>query len=162
LLKAGASLGVTPIGLGARDTLRLEARLMLYGNDIDETTNPYEAGLGWVVKLDKGDFAGREALAVVKRDKPARKLVGLEMIGRGIARTGHPVVDASGAAVGKVTSGAPGLTVGKNIALAYVPAALAKRGTHVSVEIRGKAVEAVVVKTPFYRRPPTAEAAADA
>ncbi len=152
LLAAGERVGVAPIGLGARDTLRLEARLMLYGNDIDETTNPFEAGLGWTVKLDKGPFLGREALVRVKADRPARRLVGFEMRGRGIARTGYPILDRDGVEVGKVTSGAPGLTVGKNIGLGYVPRGLAKAGRPLGIGIRKKVVEAEVVKTPFYRR----------
>jgi aminomethyltransferase len=152
LLSAGETHGTAPIGLGARDTLRLEACLMLYGNDIDETTNPYEAGLGWTVKLKAGDFLGRDALAKIKADKPARKLVGFEVLGRGIARSGYRIMDAEGEPVGNVTSGAPGLTVGKNIGLGYVPRALAKAGTHLGIEIRGKVIEAAVVPTPFYKR----------
>ena len=96
-----------PAGLGARDTLRLEARLSLYGNDIDETTNPLEAGLGWVVKLDKGEFIGREALVRIKADGVERKLVGFEMAGRGIARHGYPILDMEGVRVGVCTSGSP-------------------------------------------------------
>lgn len=148
LLEAGAA----PAGLGARDTLRLEAKLCLYGNDIDETTNPLEAGLGWVVKLDH-DFLGRAALEAIKAEGLKRKLVGLEMTGRGIARHGYPVVDANGKNVGVVTSGSPGPTVGKNVGLAYVPIALSEIGTPIGVEIRGKVIEAVVVETPFYKRP---------
>ncbi len=146
--------GAKPIGLGARDTLRLEAKLCLYGNDIDETTHPYEAGLGWVVKLDT-DFVGRDALAKIKEAPLERKLVGFEMVGRGIARAGCDVVDADGTVIGRVTSGSPSPTLGKNIGLAYVPRALAKSGTPLVVDIRGKRVEAVVVKTPFYKRPRT-------
>jgi aminomethyltransferase len=152
LLETGKPLGLLPIGLGARDTLRLEARLMLYGNDIDETTTPYDAGIGYTVALDKPDFIGKAALAAEKAQGPKRKLAGLEMIGRGIARHGYPVLDPAGQRVGEVTSGGPGLSVGKNIALAYVPSALAKLGTALAVEIRGKAIEAVVVRTPFYKR----------
>jgi len=153
LLEAGAPYDVQPIGLGARDTLRLEAALRLYGNDIDETTDPWEAGLGWVVKLDGRDFVGRAALVERKREGSARKLVGLEMIGRGIARHGYQVVadEASGNPIGQVTSGSPSPTLGKNIALAYVPNSHAALGTSVFVSIRGKAVEARVVKLPFYR-----------
>jgi aminomethyltransferase len=147
LLESGAS----PAGLGARDTLRLEACLSLYGNDIDETTNPYEAGLGWVVKLDH-DFLGRAALERIHAEGPKRRLVGLEMTGRGIARHGYPLLDASGARIGEVTSGSPGPTVGKNVALGYVPVGLDAPGTALGVEIRGKVVDAVVVKTPFYKR----------
>ena len=152
LLDAGRAHGIEPIGLGARDTLRLEARLMLYGNDIDETTNPYEANLGWVVKLDKGDFLGRDALVRIKREGTARRLVGFEMVGRGIARHGHAIVEAQGSRIGVVTSGAPGLTVGKNIGLGYVPRAVSEEGTRLGIEIRDKIVDAVIVKTPFYRR----------
>src|SRR5687767_490180 len=152
LLAAGAGMGITPIGLGARDTLRLEARLSLYGNEIDETTHPLEAGLAWVVKMDKGDFVGRAALAEIKAAGLVRKLVGFEMTGRGIARHGYPLTDPSGQHVGTVTSGSPGPTVGKNIGLGYVPVSLSEIGTKLGVEIRGKVVEAVVVKTPFYKR----------
>ena len=152
LLGAGKALGIAPIGLGARDTLRLEARLMLYGNDIDETTNPIEAGIGWTVKLDKGDFIGRGALERVKQHGLPRKLVGFEMTGRGIARHGYPIVDRSGKQVGHVTSGAPSLSLGKNIGLGYVPIALSETGTPLGIEIRAKVIEAVVVPTPFYKR----------
>ncbi|MDH5672371.1 MAG: glycine cleavage system aminomethyltransferase GcvT [Myxococcales bacterium] len=154
LLQAGEAEGIAPVGLGARDTLRLEARLMLYGNDIDETTNPYEAGLGWCVKLDKGDFLGRDALVAIKKARPERKLVGFEMRGRGIARRGYAIVDpvAPDSAIGSVTSGAPALSLGKNIGLGYVPRALSKRGTPLGIEIRGKVIDAMVVPTPFYKR----------
>ena len=152
LLELGKGLGVKPIGLGARDTLRLEARLSLYGHDIDETTNPIEAGLGWVVKMDKGDFVGRAALEKIKSQPLARKLVGFETTGRGIARQGYPLLDAAGKAVGICTSGSPGPTVGKNIALGYLPSAMAEVGTKFLVDCRGKPIEAVVVKTPFYKR----------
>jgi aminomethyltransferase len=151
LLEAGASHGLEPAGLGARDTLRLEARLMLYGNDIDERTHPFEAGLGWVVKLEAGDFVGRDALRRIKAQGFERKLVGFEMTERGIARHGYPIV-VDGAHVGEVTSGSPGPTVGRNIGLGYVPKALAKVGTALGIEIRGKVVGAVVVPTPFYKR----------
>jgi aminomethyltransferase len=155
LLHAGAAFGVQPIGLGARDTLRLEAALRLYGNDIDETTDPWEAGLGWTVKLDGRTFVGSSALAERKRRGNARKLVGLDMIGRGIARHGYEVVAdaASGQLIGHVTSGSPAPTLGKNIALAYVPTARANVGEAVFVNIRGKPVEARIVALPFYRRP---------
>lgn len=154
LLAAGAPFGIQPIGLGARDTLRLEAALRLYGNDIDETTDPLEAGLGWVVKPEGRSFVGRAALVQRKERGLTRKLVGLEMTGRGIARHGYEVVAdaASGAAIGQVTSGSPSPTLGKNIALAYVPSALSALGSTVFVNIRGKAVEARVVALPFYRR----------
>ncbi|MFW2387807.1 MAG: glycine cleavage T C-terminal barrel domain-containing protein, partial [Polyangiales bacterium] len=143
--------GLEPVGLGARDTLRLEAKLALYGNDISEDTHPFEAGLGWVVKLDRNDFIGRDALRALKAAGLERKLVGFEMTGRGIARHGYPIL-ADGKPVGEVTSGSPGPTVGRNIGLGYVPLALAKVGTSLGIEIRGKVVDAVVVSTPFYKR----------
>jgi aminomethyltransferase len=153
LMKAGESHGLQPVGLGARDTLRLEAKLALYGNDIDETTHPYEAGLGWVVKLDGADFLGKAALAKIKKDGFDRKLVGFEMTGRGIGRHGYPILDPeSGEKVGEVTSGSPAPTLGKNIGLGYVPKRLRKVGTPLQIEIRGKRIDARVVKTPFYKR----------
>lgn len=151
VLRAGEPHGIRPVGLGARDTLRLEAKLALYGNDIDETTNPYEAGLGWVVKLESNDFVGRAALARIKEAGVDRRLVGFEMTGRGIARHGYPII-ADGEAVGTVTSGSPGPTVGRNIGLGYVPKGLSRVGTALGIEIRGKVVDAVVVRTPFYKR----------
>jgi aminomethyltransferase len=152
LLSAGEDFGLKPTGLGARDTLRLEARLSLYGNDIDETTNPYEAGLGWVVKLKKGEFLGREALARIKAEGLTRKLVGFEMVGRGTGRHGYPIVDEQGQPIGQVTSGSLGPTLGKNIGLGYVPTDRTEIGTKLGIEIRNKVVEAVVVETPFYKR----------
>ncbi len=142
---------VSPAGLGCRDTLRLEARLSLYGNELDEDTTPYEAGLGWVVKLDGPDFVGKAALEKQKAEGVKKKLVGIEMRGKGIARHGYPVL-IDGEVVGVITSGSPGPTVGKNIALAYVPKANAKRGTQLAVEIRGKHVDAEIVRTPVYKR----------
>ncbi|MCK9461945.1 MAG: glycine cleavage system aminomethyltransferase GcvT [Proteobacteria bacterium] len=157
VMEAGAPLGLTPIGLGARDTLRLEGKLMLYGNDIDLTTTPLEAQLGWTVKWDVGDFNGRAALVAQKEQGIKRRLLGLEMIGKGIARHGYPVV-AAGAGpeaqpIGQVTSGAPSPTLGKNIGLAYLPNPGYKVGDRVGVVIRGKVIEAAIVKTPFYKRP---------
>ncbi|MEM1030702.1 MAG: glycine cleavage system aminomethyltransferase GcvT [Myxococcota bacterium] len=153
LLDAGRADGLAPCGLAARDTLRLEARLSLYGNDIDETTNPYEAGLGWTVKLKKpSPFVGREALRAIKAAGVTRKLVGFEMTGRGIARQGYPILDAAGSQVGVCTSGSPGPTVEKNIGLGYVPVSEAAIGTALTIDCRGRAVSAVVVPTPFYRR----------
>jgi aminomethyltransferase len=153
LIELGTPLGLKPAGLGARDTLRLEARLSLYGNDIDETTNPIEAGLGWVVKLDKASpFIGKDALGAIKAAPLPRKLVGFEVTGRGIARHGYPLRDMDGKEVGVCTSGAPGPTVGKNIGLGYLPAEMTAVGTKLLVDCRGKNVEAVVVKTPFYKR----------
>jgi aminomethyltransferase len=152
LLELGKPLGVKPAGLGARDTLRLEARLSLYGNDIDETTNPIEAGLSWIVKLDKGDFVGKRAIERVKSSPLPRKLVGFEVTGRGIARHGYPLRDVDGKEVGVCTSGSPGPTVGKNIGLGYLPTPMCAIGAKFLVDCRGKNVEAVVVRTPFYRR----------
>ena len=152
LSASGHALGLKPIGLGARDTLRLEAKLALYGNEIDETTSPLEAGLGWVVKLAKPEFLGRDALLSQKQQPLSRKLVGFEMVGRGIARHGHRILDTAGTAVGHVTSGAPGLSVGKNIGLGYVPVSLSELGTRLDIEIRNKPVEARVCATPFYKR----------
>lgn len=152
LIELGGPLGLKPCGLGARDTLRLEARLSLYGNDIDETTNPIEAGLGWVVKMDKGDFVGRDAIEKIKASPLPRKIVGFEMTGRGIARHGYPLRDASGKEIGVCTSGSPGPTVGKSIGLGYLPTELSAVGTTFFVDCRGKNIEAVVVKTPFYKR----------
>jgi len=151
LFEVGTRHGLEPVGLGARDTLRLEARLMLYGNDIDEGTHPFEAGLGWVVKLDAADFIGRDALRRIKAEGFDRRLVGFEMTERGIARHGYPIV-VDGNPVGEVTSGSPGPTVGRNIGLGYVPKVLSKVGTALGIEIRGKVVGAVVVTTPFYKR----------
>ncbi len=151
LVELGKPLGLKAAGLGARDTLRLEARLSLYGNDIDETTNPIEAGLGWVVKMDKGDFVGREAIEAVKASPLPRKLVGFEVTGKGIARHGYKLKDLDGQEVGLCTSGSPGPTVGKNIGLGYLPAAMTAIGTKFFVDCRGKNIEAVVVKTPFYK-----------
>ena len=149
LLHTGAADGVAPIGLGARDTLRLEMRYALYGNDIDRTTNPLEAGLGWVVKPAKGDFIGRDAIERVRAAGPRRRLVGLEMADRSIARHGYGVVK-DGRPIGVVTSGSYGPSVDRSIALAYVESAHAAVGTDIAVEIRGTARPARVVRTPFY------------
>jgi aminomethyltransferase len=144
--------GVTPCGLGARDTLRLEAAMHLYGNDMDAATTPLEASLGWLVHLEMpADFIGRAALEHQSADGVTRRLVGLRLEGRAIARHGYPVLQ-NGAVVGEVTSGTWSPTLGQAIALAYVPTAAAKLGTPLAVEIRGKAEPAVVVKRPFYRR----------
>jgi aminomethyltransferase len=156
LLTAGQGLGVEAIGLGARDTLRLEARLSLYGNEIDESTNPLEAGLGWTVKLDKpGGFLGRDAIAKVKAEGPTRSIVGFEMTGRGIARHGYPLLSPSGETVGVCTSGGPSPTLGKSIGLGYLPRAMTAIDTPFLVDCRGKSIEAKVVKTPFYKRKPS-------
>ena len=153
LIEAGKPQGLLPVGLGARDTLRLEAGLRLYGNDIDETTDPWEAGLGWTVKLEGREFLGKRALVERKQRGLTRKLVGFEMVERGIARHGYPVVDERGAKIGDVTSGSPCPSLGKNLGLAYVPIAQSSEGTPLLVEIRGKAVEAKVVPLPFYKQP---------
>ncbi|MDM9384475.1 glycine cleavage system aminomethyltransferase GcvT [Chlorogloeopsis sp. ULAP01] len=143
--------GVIPCGLGARDTLRLEAAMALYGQDIDDTTTPLEAGLGWLVHLDtKGDFIGRPILERQKTAGVQRRLVGIQMQGRNIARHGYQVLSA-GTVVGEVTSGTLSPTLGYPIALAYVPTQLATVGQQLEVEIRGKTYPAVVVKKPFYR-----------
>jgi aminomethyltransferase len=153
LVDAGKPHGLVPVGLGARDTLRLEAGMPLYGNDLDRTTNPFEAGLGRVVKLDKADaFVGRAALEKVSRDGPARKLVGLTMEGRGIARHGHPVFNGE-RATGTVTSGTHSPSLGRPIAMAYVAPPDAESGTILDVEIREQRVPARVVDLPFYKRP---------
>jgi aminomethyltransferase len=149
LLAEGRADGMLPIGLGARDTLRLESRFSLYGNEIDETTDPIEAGLAWTCKLDK-EFTGRDAIAKVKAEGPKRRIAGLVVEG-GVARHGHPVT-SGGREVGRVTSGTFGPTVEKNIALAYVPTELSKVGTALAVRIRERDVPATVVKTPFYKR----------
>jgi aminomethyltransferase len=143
-----------PIGLGARDTLRLEAGMPLYGNELDRSTNPFEAGQGRIVKLDKtADFVGRASLERVARDGPARRLVGLVMQGRGIARHGYPV-HSGNRRTGTVTSGTHSPTLGKAIAMAYVAPSDAEPGTIVDVEIREQRVAADVVPLPFYRRNP--------
>jgi aminomethyltransferase len=149
LLDAGRRADVAPIGLGARDTLRLEMRYALYGNDIDETTNPLEAGLGWVVKPAKGDFVGKDAIERVRKDGAKRRLVGLEMADRSVARHGYPVL-REGRQAGIVTSGTFGPSVEKSIAMAYVETPLAPVGTELEVEIRGQGRPARVVKTPFH------------
>jgi aminomethyltransferase len=149
LLASGAQDGAAPIGLGARDTLRLEMRYTLYGNDIDRTTNPLEAGLGWAVKGAKGSFVGRDAIERVRAQGPRRRLVGIEMADRSIARHGYPVVK-DGQPIGVVTSGSYGPSVDRSIALAYVESAHAPVGTELGVEIRGRARPARVVRTPFY------------
>jgi aminomethyltransferase len=153
MLAAGRAEGLVPVGLGARDTLRLEAGMPLYGNELDRATNPFEASLGRVVKLGKtGDFTGRAALEKVARDGAGRRLVGLALRERGIARHGYPVLVAGGHA-GVVTSGTMSPTLGTAVAMAYVPPAHAEPGTMLAVEIRGAPVAAEVVSLPFYKRP---------
>lgn len=153
LLAAGADDGLAPIGLGARDTLRLEARMPLYGNELADDISPLEAGLGWAVKLDKGDFIGRDRIAAVKAASPPRRTVGFKLDGRsGSARSGYEV-QVDGRPVGRVTSGAFSPTLGENIGLALVERDVAGVGKPLHIVIRGKAVPATQVKVPFYRRP---------
>lgn len=147
---AGADFGIKPIGLAARDTLRLEMGYCLYGNDIDDTTSPIEAGLGWITKFTK-DFVNHEALAKEKAEKPTRKLVAFELDERGIPRQGYPIVDASGAAIGNVTSGTMSPCLQKGIGMGYVPTELATLGTKIYIQVRKNAIPATVVKLPFYK-----------
>lgn len=151
ILEAGRAAGILPCGLGARDTLRLEARMALYGNDIDHSTTPFEADLGWIVKLDKGDFFGRDVLLREKAEGVRRKLVGFEMVDRGIARHGYLMIE-NGEEVGIVTSGTHSPTLKKAIGLAYVPPHRSAIGSELNILIRGKETGARVVETPFYKR----------
>ena len=153
IMEAGKEFGVVPCGLGARNTLRLEAKLPLYGHEISDTINVWEAGLDRFCKMDKPDFIGRAALEKAKTEGIKRALVGLEMIDRGIARDGYPILDDAGGKMGYVTSGSPAPFLKKNIALAYVPPQFAALGTELKVEIRGQGVKAMVVPTPFYKKP---------
>jgi len=152
LLKEGAPHGLKPVGLGARDTLRLEARLSLYGHEINDTTNPLEAGLSWVVKLDKGNFIGKEAIQKVKTNGLKRKIVGFKMIDKGIAREGFPILSLDNERVGVVTSATFSPTLNQAIGLGYVPTDLSEIETKLNVDIRGKLKLAEVVATPFYKR----------
>lgn len=153
LVDAASKVGGGPVGLGARDTLRLEARLPLYGNDLDDETTPLEAGLHWVVKFDAGNFLGRDALLRQKASGISRSLIGFEMRSRGIARHGYPILSAVNAPhIGQVTSGTVGPTVGKNIGMGYVPSAMSQPGTRLFIDCRGKVSEAEVVNGPFYHR----------
>jgi aminomethyltransferase len=151
LLDAGKPEQLQPAGLGARDSLRLEMAYRLYGSDMDDTTTPLEAGLAWVVKLDKGEFVGREALLRQREQGLARKLVGFTLTDPGIPRHGYGVLQ-DGRKVGDVTSGTKSPSLGTSVGLAYVPTALAAEGSTFAVEIRGRAAAARVVKTPFYLR----------
>jgi aminomethyltransferase len=153
ILEAGKEFGVVPCGLGSRNTLRLEGKLPLYGHEISDTINVWEAGLDRFIKMEKADFIGRATLEKAKAAGLKRTLVGLEMVERGIARDGYKVLDGSGKEIGYVTSGSPAPFLKKNIALAYVPPAFAEIGTKLKVEIRGQGVGAQVVPTPFYKRP---------
>ncbi len=154
LLEAGAEFGIRPCGLGARNTLRLEAGMSLYGHEISEEINALEAGLDRFLKLDKDDFIGRDALLAVQASGgPKRKIIGLEMVERGIARDGYTVHDLDGNQIGVVTSGSPAPFLKTNIAMALVPAAVAASGSDVIVQCRANSVRAKQVPIPFYKRP---------
>jgi aminomethyltransferase len=154
VLEAGREFGILPCGLGARNTLRLESAMSLYDHEISAKINVFEAHLDRFLKLEKGPFIGSDALKKIEAEGgPKRKLVGLEIVERGIARDGYPVLDAAGKRIGEVTSGSPAPFLKKNIALAYVPRELAVVDGEVAVEVRGNAVKARIVATPFYRRP---------
>lgn len=153
VFEAGAEFGIVPAGLGARNTLRLESAMALYGHEISDEINVFEAGLNRYCKLEKdADFIGKSTLQALSASAPAKKLVGLEMVDRGIARDGYPVRSLTGEPLGVVTSGSPSPTLKKNIALAFVPPAEAELGNEVAVEIRGNLVKAKVIPTPFYKR----------
>ena len=156
VFEAGNEFGIVPCGLGARNTLRLESKMALYGHEISESINVWEADLGRYAKLDKGDFVGRDALVraqeAAKEKGLSRILVGLEMVERGIGRDGYKIFDEQGAEIGYVTSGSPAPFLKKNIALAYVPPRFSDIGTPVWIEIRGNKIKAQVVPTPFYKR----------
>jgi aminomethyltransferase len=152
LLEAGQHENLIPCGLGARNTLRLEAAMCLYGHEIDLDTTPLEAGLGWICRLEKGRFLGSDILAVQKRTGVSRKLVGFEMLDKRIGRDGYPV-SIAGREAGRVTSGCPSPTLKKNIGMAYVPAESNGLGTPIEISIRGQAVPARIVALPFYKRP---------
>jgi aminomethyltransferase len=151
LLAAGKDHGLLPAGLGARDTLRLEAGYCLYGHELDEQTNPLEANLGWTVKLNKSEFIGRDALLKVKEEGPKRKLIGVEMIERGVCRGGYAIYE-NDQQIGTLTSGAPGPALNKNIGMGYVEASHAITGKTVHIDIRGKRTAAQIVALPFYKR----------
>jgi aminomethyltransferase len=158
-MNAGREFGILPCGLGARNTLRLESRMSLYGHEISSDINVWEAGLDRFCKMEKGDFIGRAALERARAAGLSRTLVGFEMIDRGIARDGYRCFNESGELIGTVTSGSPSPTLQKNIALAYVPPAMAVLGTAIYVEIRGQKYKAGVVATPFYKRAKKSDAA---
>ena len=151
ILVAGEEFGIKPCGLGARNTLRLEAKMALYGHEIHASINPFEADLGWIVKMDKADFVGKRSLASSQAKGVSRKLVGFEMRGRGIGRDGYEVL-LDGRPAGWVTSGSPSPTLNKNIGLCYLPAAEAQPGRKIQVVVRNQPVEAETVDTPFYKR----------
>ena len=150
VLEAGSAFGIQPIGLAARDTLRLEMGYCLYGNDIDDTTSPFEAGLGWITKFTK-DFVNSEALADEKQRTPERKLVGFELDEKGIPRQGYDIVDSNGQKIGQVTSGTMSPSLSQGIGLGYVPQVFSTPGSKIHIQIRKKRVPATVVKPPFYK-----------
>ncbi len=150
VFKAGESFGIKPIGLAARDTLRLEMGYCLYGNDIDDTTSPIEAGLSWITKFTK-DFVNAEALANQKAHKPERKLVAFELDERGIPRQGYDIVDSSGITIGNVTSGTMSPSLAKGIGMGYVPSIFSKTGSKIHIQIRKKIIPATIIKLPFYK-----------
>ncbi|MBL7812981.1 MAG: glycine cleavage system aminomethyltransferase GcvT [Bacteroidetes bacterium] len=149
IFSAGADSGIKPIGLGARDTLRLEKGFCLYGNDINDTTSPIEAGLGWITKFNK-PFVNWEYHKKIKDEKPTKKLVGFKLVDRGIPRQHYPVCDAQGAVIGEVTSGTMSPTLNEAIGMAYVPSALSAPGSEIYIEIRGKLLKGEVCKLPFF------------
>lgn len=151
VFEAGAEFGIKPIGLAARDTLRLEMGFCLYGNDIDETTSPLEAGLGWITKFTK-DFVNSDNLKKQKEEGITKRLVGFELLERGIPRHDYEIVDANGNVIGRVTSGTQSPSLGKAIGLGYVPKELATEGSEVYIRIRNKDIKAKVVKLPFYKK----------
>ncbi|HET9784414.1 MAG TPA: glycine cleavage T C-terminal barrel domain-containing protein, partial [Terriglobales bacterium] len=151
LLDAGRDAGILPCGLGARNTLRMEAAMALYGHEIDDTTTPLEAGLAWITKLGKPEFLGKAVLEQQQRDGLQRKLVGFEMMEPGIGRDGYPVLH-QGREIGHVTSGGPAPFLQKNIGMAYVPVALSAPGTELEIQIRNRTARAQVVPLPFYKR----------
>lgn len=152
LMETGQDLGVQPIGLGARDTLRLEMKYSLYGHEIDDETSAYEAGLGWVVKLDKGEFIGRAELERVKREGVKRKLIGFKLLDKGIPRQDYELFSFDNKVIGKVTSGTLSPTLKESIGIGYVSASFAAEGQEIFVNIRGRMAKAVVVKTPFVKK----------
>ncbi len=157
LMEVGAADGIKPAGLGARDTLRLEAKLWLYGNDIDDDTTPLEAGMGWAVKLEAGDFIGKDVLVRQKAEKPSRRLIGFRVTGKGIPRHGHTVHGMGedgtpGEAVGHVTSGTKVPFLNETVGMAYVPRTMSAAGREILINVRDKMVSAVIVKGPFYKR----------
>jgi aminomethyltransferase len=150
VFEAGAAFDIKPIGLAARDTLRLEMGYCLYGNDIDDSTSPIEAGLGWITKFTK-DFVNATALAKEKEQKPSRKLVAFELDERGIPRQGYTIVDENENPIGTVTSGTMSPCLQKGIGMGYVPTVSAKVGTKIYIQVRKKAIPATLIKLPFYK-----------